>query len=106
MDEPTAHLDFKHELLIMETMVRLVRETGLSIIMATHFPNHAFYFESNNIATTVALMNKKTLTAVGPPTDILTEENIKSVYNINAKIISCEVGDKALKQIIPLNTLL
>lgn len=105
MDEPTAHLDFKHELLIMETMVRLVRETGLSIIMATHFPNHAFYFESNNIATTVALMNQKTITAVGPPTDILSEENIKSVYNINAKVISCEIGDKELKQIIPINTL-
>lgn len=105
MDEPTAHLDFKHELLIMETIVRLVRETGLSVIMATHFPNHAFYFENNNIATSVALMNEKTLTAVGSPRDILSEENIKAVYNINAKVVSCAIGDNDLKQIIPINTL-
>ena len=106
MDEPTAHLDFKHELLILETMVQLVRETGLTIIMATHFPNHAYYFENNNIATSVALMSQKTLTAVGTPTDILSVENIKSVYSINAKVISCEIGDNELKQIIPINTLI
>lgn len=105
MDEPTAHLDFKHELLIMETIVQLVKETRLAIIMATHFPNHAFYFENNNIPTRVALMHQKTLTALGRPTEILTEENMKSVYNINAKVISCEIGDNALKQIIPINTL-
>lgn len=105
MDEPTAHLDFKHELLIMETIVQLVRETGLAIIMATHFPNHAFYFENNHITTSVALMNQKTLTAVGSPTEILSVENIKSVYNINAKIISCATGENDLKQIIPINTL-
>ena len=37
MDEPTAHLDFRHELVIMETVARLVRTKGIAVIMATHF---------------------------------------------------------------------
>lgn len=105
MDEPTAHLDFQHELMIMETIVKLVREKSLAVIMATHFPNHAFYFENNNIPTYVAMMNQRTFSAVGRPTDVLSEENIKSVYNINAKIISYTINENnELKQIVPIKT--
>ena len=60
MDEPTAHLDFKNELILLETVVNLVRENNITVIMATHFPNHAYYFETNNIPTTLALMNNGT----------------------------------------------
>ena len=59
MDEPTAHLDFWHELIILETIVKLIKEKNISIIMATHFPNHAFYFENCGVNTQVALMNNQ-----------------------------------------------
>ncbi len=105
MDEPTAHLDFKHELTVLETIVQLISETGLSIIMATHFPNHAFYFENNNIKTSVALMEQRTFSLVGRPTDIISEENLMMLYNINAKVVTCGIGNGAeLKQVIPVST--
>lgn len=105
MDEPTAHLDFKHELTVLETIIQLINDTNLSIIMATHFPNHAFYFENNNIKTSVALMDKKTFSRVGRPADIISEENLMMLYNINAKVVSCNIGSgAALKQIIPIST--
>ena len=49
MDEVTAHLDFHHELLVLETIVPLVKKANLAVIMATHFPNHAFYLENNGL---------------------------------------------------------
>lgn len=105
MDEPTAHLDFKHELVIMETIVELVRETGLSILMATHFPNHALYFENNGIPTRVALMSNKSFLEVGYPNDVLSEQNLKSVYNVNTRLVSCRVDkNRELKQVIPIST--
>ncbi len=105
MDEPTAHLDFKHELTVLETVIQLVRQTGLSIIMATHFPNHAFYFENNGINTSVALMDQMTFSAVGRPTEILSEDNLMSLYQINAKVVSCLLDNNTeLRQIVPLNT--
>lgn len=106
MDEPTAHLDFKHELVIMETIVGLVKETGLAILMATHFPNHAFYFENNNIPTRVAMMNKGNFLAVGNPSEVLTEQNLKSLYNINARVVSYAIDkERELRQVIPVSTL-
>jgi iron complex transport system ATP-binding protein len=105
MDEPTAHLDFKHELVIMETIVELVKETGLAILMATHFPNHAFYFENNNITTRVAMMNQGNFLAVGSASEVLSEENLKLLYNINARVVSYSIDEKQeLKQVIPIST--
>jgi iron complex transport system ATP-binding protein len=105
MDEPTAHLDFKHELVIMETIVDLVRETGLSILMATHFPNHAFYFENNDIPTRVTLMNDNRFLRAGSPTEVLSEENIRLIYNINARVVSYPIDvDHELRQVIPIST--
>jgi len=37
MDEPTAHLDFKNELILLETVVDLVKESNITVIMATHY---------------------------------------------------------------------
>ncbi len=105
MDEPTAHLDFRHEMKVLETIVKLVKDTRLSVIMATHFPNHAFYFENNRIPTSVALMSDMTFSQIGSPSNVLSEANIKKLYNINAKVVSYPISsDTELKQIIPINS--
>lgn len=105
LDEPTSHLDFKHEMIVLETIVSLVKDTKLSIVMATHFPNHAYYFENNNLKTYTALMSDKVFSHVGFPSEVLNEENIKHLYNMEAKIVSYKMQDNSeLKQIIPIGT--
>ncbi len=94
MDEPTAHLDFRNELQVLETMVNLVRERGISIVMATHFPNHAFYLENNGIPVKVALMENGLISHYGHPADVLNCENIQKVYGIHAEIISFSFSGK------------
>ena len=106
MDEPTAHLDFRNELTVLETIVKLVQNTGVTVVLATHYPNHAFYFENNGIKTTVAIMNQNSDLKMGVPGRVLTEENLRTVYNIDARIVSCCLDDdQHLKQVIPLSTL-
>jgi iron complex transport system ATP-binding protein len=105
MDEPTAHLDFRHELVIMETVASLVRERKISVVMATHFPNHAFYFQNNDVPTRVALLHEGRFLAIGSPDEIICEKNMKQLYGVNAKLISYSAnGQKTLKQIVPIGT--
>jgi len=105
MDEPTAHLDFKHEMVIMETIVDLVKETGISILIASHFPNHAFYFKNNELRCKVALMNEHRFIDLGEPSEVLTEENLRKTYNVNARLVSCLIDDEhQVNQIIPIST--
>jgi len=106
MDEPTAHLDFKHEMLVMETIVKLVRETGLSVLMATHFPNHTFYFENQNIPVTVALLHDQSILEQGKPTEVLTETNVAQIYRVNSRLAEFPLDAGGwLRQLIPLSTL-
>jgi len=105
MDEPTAHLDFKHEMVIMETIVDLVKETGISILMASHFPNHAFYFENNALSCRVALMDECRVLDLGTATEVISESNLMKTYNIHARIVSCAIDEAhQLSQIIPIST--
>ncbi|MFZ5968338.1 MAG: ABC transporter ATP-binding protein [Bacillota bacterium] len=104
MDEPTAHLDFKNELILLETVAELVKKNNISVVMATHFPNHAYYFETNHISTTLALMNQGTFEQVGSPHKVLNENNIKRIYHINAKVLNHNLDKTTfIRQIIPLS---
>ncbi|MEG0310758.1 MAG: ABC transporter ATP-binding protein, partial [Eubacterium sp.] len=98
MDEPTAHLDFRHELRVMEIIASLVKEKGISIIMATHFLNQAFYLENENVPIHVALMDKGQFLETGTPSAILTEDNLKRVFHIIASVSN----EGKRKYIIPL----
>jgi len=103
MDEPTSHLDFRHELEILEIIVKLIKEKGLSIIMSTHFPNQAFYFENKGIKTTLGIMNNKKLLFQGSPEKVLTEKNMEEIFKIKTKILSySEAENEKLKYLIPL----
>lgn len=106
MDEPTAHLDFKNELIVLETIVKLVKERGRTLIMATHFPNHAFYLENKGIRVQVAFMDKNKVHTAGSPSKALTEKNLEAFYNVKTSIICHQIPGKGkVRQIIPIQTM-
>jgi len=106
MDEPTSHLDFRHELMVLETLARLIRERQITLVMATHFPNHAFYFENAGIPVTVAFMGNQTVKPSGTPSRALTEENLARFYHIDTVVMTHTLPGKGrIKQIIPIKTL-
>ena len=69
LDEPTSHLDFGNQIRVLEIIDRLAGE-GLSVIMSSHFPDHAF-LSSNN----VAIMQHGSFIAYGLAEEVITEEN-------------------------------
>jgi ABC-type cobalamin/Fe3+-siderophores transport system ATPase subunit len=97
LDEPTSHLDFRNQTLILQLVERLAHE-GLPAIMTTHFPNHALTYSSK-----VALMSKGAMLAVGRSEDIVTRENMREIYGIDVRIfsISDPDGDDDFKVCVP-----
>ena len=105
MDEPTAHLDYSHELVVLESIVNLVRTKEISVLMATHFPNHPLYFEDNAVKINIALLSDGGFMASGIPGEILNEERIEALYGVKSSIFSySENGQKNRKRIIPVKT--
>lgn len=106
MDEPTAHLDFRHELVVLETIARLVREKKRTVIMATHYPNHAFYLENMGVDVQLAFMDQKRIRPNLVPGRDLTEDNIAALYRVEAVVADQQMpGNDSIKQIIPIKTM-
>ncbi len=102
LDEPTAHLDFSHELMVMEIITWLVKEKNISVIMATHFLNQAYYLETAKVKTRVALMNQGEINLIGSPSEILTEKHLKDVFHIITTLGTTSNSGEIQKYIIPL----
>lgn len=87
LDEPTSHLDFGNQIRVLEIIDRLA-DGGLSVVMSSHFPDHAF-LSSNN----VAIMQHGSFMAYGLAEEVVTEENLKQTYGVDVSITySHEVG--------------
>jgi ABC-type cobalamin/Fe3+-siderophores transport system ATPase subunit len=85
-DEPTSHLDFKNQALVLRTIRRL-SERGMTIIMTSHFPNHAWMFSSR-----VIMMNQGKFVAEGPAREVMTEENLTATYGIPTRVYHAGEG--------------
>lgn len=105
LDEPTSHLDFTNELVILDTLVNLASEHNIAVIMASHAPNHAFYIDNRRVPVQVALMQHGFFTHFGTPVDVLTPKTIADVYNVDTRIISYAHGkdERPLSHVVPLN---
>lgn len=79
-DEPTSHLDFKNQAIVMKT-IRQLAEKGITTIMTSHYPSHA-YKTSNR----VILMGNKKIIADGSPKDVMTETFLQETYGVKIKI--------------------
>jgi iron complex transport system ATP-binding protein len=89
LDEPTSHLDFGNQIRTLEVINKL-SESGLSVIMTSHFPDHAF-LSSNK----VAIMNRGTIKEIGTPEEVVTEDNMRHAYGIDVKILEVDEHRKA-----------
>lgn len=80
MDEPTANLDYGNQIKVLNTCKKL-SDLGYTIIQSTHHPQQAFMFFDE-----VLLMHQHKILGYGTTGDILTEENLKIIYDIDLKI--------------------
>jgi iron complex transport system ATP-binding protein len=81
LDEPTTFLDIAHQLEVLELITELNKTYGTTIVMVLHDINQAIRFSDYIIA-----MKAGDVITQGDINDILTDELLKDVFNIDAKI--------------------
>jgi len=80
LDEPTANLDLRHQLEVLE-LVRTLTETGVCGVAALHDLSLASRF-----CTRLMLLAHGTVVASGPPAEVLTVENLARYLGIRAHV--------------------
>ena len=82
LDEPTSNLDLKHQLEAMEMISDMVKKKKVGAIMALHDLNLASRFSD-----TVVMLNSGEIFCAGKPGDVMTVQNIRSVYKVETMIV-------------------
>ena len=75
LDEPTSHLDINHQVEINELIRSLNLERKLTVLHISHDLNLA-----SEYCHRVVLLHKGSVFSVGTPAEVITEENIRRVY--------------------------
>mgnify|MGYP005832193249 CR=1 FL=1 len=86
-DEPTNNLDLKYQIEMLDVARNRARETGASVIISLHDLNLALNHTDRTI-----IMKKGEIFADGKPTDVLTQDNIREVYEVEAHILESVHG--------------
>jgi iron complex transport system ATP-binding protein len=81
LDEPTSHLDFRNQVKTLQ-IIRSLAADGLTMIMTTHDPNHAFWFGGR-----AALMKEGRFVASGAVSDVLTNANLTAAYDLPVRVV-------------------
>ena len=81
LDEPTAALDLRHQLLVLDRLHRVSRQNGTIVGMAMHDLNLAAQYADR----IVGLHNGERI-ASGLAAEVLTADNLCIMYGIDAKV--------------------
>ncbi len=98
LDEPESNLDFKNQLIILETIQRLVQEQHIATIVNTHYPAHAL-----KIADQALILNRSGSSISGPAAEIINEEHMRQAFQVNVKIEDYLYDGVLYKNVIPIS---
>lgn len=80
-DEPSAHLDLKFKLQVMQALKDLSRQ-GVTVITASHDINLVAKY-----ADLVIVISDGGIVSYGPPAEVINEEIIRAVYGVEVTVI-------------------
>ena len=82
MDEPTLHLDISMQFDALNLVYKLSREKGLTVVIVSHdMAMVARYCDR------IVMLRDHRIHALGTPEEIMTPENMKAVFNVDAELI-------------------
>lgn len=98
LDEPISHLDIHQQIEILDTVKNLNNTRNLTVVTVLHDLNIAAEYSDS-----VIMVNEGKILAYGNPKEVLTEENIKKVYDMKFHMMKNPITGKPY--IIPLSKL-
>jgi iron complex transport system ATP-binding protein len=83
LDEPTVHLDLRHQVTVMELLRDLSARDGVTVVAVMHDINLAAHFFGR-----LMLLDQGSLVADGRPPDVLTPDRIRTVYGVDPALVA------------------
>lgn len=94
LDEPESNLDFKNQLIVLDTMTALAAE-GVACVFNTHYPSHALQRAGKSL-----MLSKEGWSLFGETTNVVTEDNIRRAFGVEALIGEVETPQNIMKNVV------
>jgi iron complex transport system ATP-binding protein len=91
LDEPTTFLDLAHQVEVLDLVERLHAEAGRTVVMVLHDLNLAARYAQRLVA-----MHQGRIVIAGAPAEVLTEEMLRDVFDLDARVITDPVAGTPL----------
>ena len=91
LDEPTTNLDVNNQLELMESVTRLCRERMITVLAVFHDLNLVARYSD-----LILMLKEGKVFAAGTPEEVLTEGNIRRVFNVEAEVTRNKVSRVAI----------
>jgi iron complex transport system ATP-binding protein len=82
LDEPTVHLDLRHQVAAMDLLVDLNERDGSTIVAVLHDLGFAAHFFPR-----LVLLDHGRIIADGPPVEVLSADRIESVFGVDPALV-------------------
>ncbi|HET6429427.1 MAG TPA: ABC transporter ATP-binding protein [Phycisphaerae bacterium] len=87
LDEPTSHLDVRHQMGIYRMMVRLAHDWPMAVVCVSHDVNMAARF-----ADRLVLLRDGRVVAAGTPAEVIRADVLRETYSIEVTLIQTGAG--------------
>lgn len=87
LDEPTNNLDIRHQLEVLDLIVDMAKDRSLSVIIAMHDLNLAARYSD-----TMIMLKEGKVFAAAEPESVLTRDNVRVVYGVEAVVTDGDLG--------------
>ncbi|MCB9949118.1 MAG: ABC transporter ATP-binding protein [Rhodospirillaceae bacterium] len=87
LDEPTAALDLRHQLMVLDAVADHCRTQDVIVMAAMHDLSLAARYCGHLLC-----LSQGTIRAAGPPGDVLTPDRLRAVYGVRAEIARTPSG--------------
>jgi len=99
LDEPASALDFRNQEIILRTLKTLSLKRNLTILLTTHFPQHAVH-----LADEVLFMYGPEDYLYGDMVKIVNDENLGRLYGMDIRNIQFKHGERDIQTVVPVFT--
>jgi iron complex transport system ATP-binding protein len=82
LDEPTVHLDLRHQVAAMELLVGLNEQEGMTVVAVLHDLTMAAHFFPR-----LVLMDRGRIVADGPPDVVLAPDRIREAFGVDPALV-------------------
>lgn len=83
LDEPTAHLDLRHQVEVMTLLTELAGRDGVTVLAVLHDVGLAA-----RCFPRLVIMEEGRVVADGPPAEVLTPERVRAVYHVDPRFVA------------------